>query len=650
MNQKDNALGLGHFLEHHHWLQALELLEYQLDRKKTNRHFWTLEMFYYEKLRESFDRLRTKKYFNSKVANSLFYGLSREFAVVPHTIPKSNLGLRRYKFMACPIRILYYAIGVYLLKLTEEYLKDYDKHAHICSHYGGKLEFFREKFKLEPESVFYLSHYKDFCEEVKKENENDTDRKIVIRLDIQNYFEELSIPKLLKLLEERVKPSIRKEMCYDEATQAHLVSFFDFMVAGASGIPQSENNIISSFIGYLFLVFGDLYLDDEVRKYGDSVESHRIVRYMDDIYISITFKEENGDLRAMFNSLAIRISDCLYEKLGLRLNPKTTIYRLKYEDDRNALEGSLKKVSQGMEIPVEENGDPPEEKINGIFAQLKKLKGFPIGPHFQGHFKSNRAEEEFNEEQFEDLLKGVYDDEVMTLMKDPDCPFYRSRLRRILLGSGGFDFELVNAYPKPIIILILVCTDVAQKFEGFLLSKSEFTSRDVSLALTYLCQNQFAPNQLLDLLRDSPQIKEIMEIFTQEGLYSESLGYYELTEEQTLNIRQPNVIEQIRLRVLAEQKEDFSVALNHLLNEIHAICGAFDEKSKRVRRYDAPKVSAFLKRRNVPHETYTQVRNLFDRRNKTLVSHADPIAWTVTKEEYEGYRSHVGKCLKHLLS
>jgi len=35
--------------------------------------------------------------------------------------------------------------------------------------------------------------------------------------------------------------------------------------------------------------------------------------------------------------------------------------------------------------------------------------------------------------------------------------------------------------------------------------------------------------------------------------------------------------------------------------------------------------------------------------DKSPVSHADPIAWTVTESEYEDYRYHVGECLKQLL-
>ena len=179
--RKDIAPRLGYFLEHSHWLEGLKLLKYQLEIKKENRHFRTLEMCYYEKLEQSLEKLEDKEYFNTRIANNLFYGLRKEFAVFPYMIPKSNLGLRRYKFMACPMRVLYYAVGIYLLELSKDYLKE--NHCsldRIHASYGGKLSLNDEgKLKLKPDRIYYKTHYEEFCREVKKENKKDTERKVV---------------------------------------------------------------------------------------------------------------------------------------------------------------------------------------------------------------------------------------------------------------------------------------------------------------------------------------------------------------------------------------------------------------------------------------------------------------------------------------
>ena len=652
MNQNNFPNTVGHFLDHRHWVQALQLLKFQLKAKKKNKHFNTLEMFYYEKFEASFAELESEEYFKNKVANNLFYGLNKEFAVIPYTIPKSNLGLRQYKFMTCPLRILYYAIGLYLLELSQEYLQDRKPHKHIDANYGGNL-FFDEnqELNLKLNHIFYKPHYKQFRKSLRQEIKDNTERKVVIKLDIENYFDELSIPKLLHLLKKRVKPSIRQKMRYKAKTRAQLVSFFDFVMGRTSGIPQSDNNIISSFIGYLFLVFGDLFLNDELRKYDDLVDDYKIIRYVDDIYVSITFKEQSSDWfgiqsmglrRKVLNSLAPRISDRLYEKLGIRLNPnKTRLYQLDNEDDKEALERNLKKVSQGFEIADEENNEPPTDKIENIFKQLEKLK-HSASPYFQEHAELD-----------EEMLKEVYDEKVQQVLEKPDN---KDRLKEIFMdsfnfgfmGFDGFDFELVNADPSPIIILILACDDVSQEFEKFLLSKKNLTSRDVYLILSYLRQIEFKHDKLLDLLKQNPQMKEVMEIFEAGGVLPKSPSYGGLTEEQTLEIAQPHIIEQIRLRRSHERKEEYSVALNHLLNEIQAICFVLDDPVENEDKYKAPAVLKFLDHQKVSDETRTQIQNLFDQRNETPVSHPKRTASAVTKKKYLNYRSHVRDCLKHL--
>ena len=648
-DNSSTASELGYFLDHRHWIEALKLLEYQLERKRENRHFNKLEMCYYERLEKDFQNLKDKEYFTTRIANNRFYGLSKEFAVVSYTVPKSSLGLRRYKFMTCPMRVLYYAIGIYLLELSKGYLRERDNlRQPIRASYGGDLDFNDQgELILKSDRVYYKSHYEDFCDEVRKENEGSIEHKVVIRLDIQNYFDELSVPRLLELLKTFVDDSTRRGMHYDEATQAQLVSFFDFVAGGTAGIPQSNNNIISNFIGHLFLSFGDIFLNDELQKYSDLLDSRSILRYMDDIYISLVFKEQDNDLRTKFNSVVPCISDCLNEKLGLRLNPKTMIFRLREDDDRKALERNLKMVSPDG-TGYADNTDSPKKTIKNIFKQLKKLKDFPIAPYFQGYFKSN-----FDEEEFKDALNGIYDDNVQKML----AARYKPHLRKIFRGSSGFDFQLVNAAPVPIIILILMCGDVRKDFEKFLFSKTHLTSRDISLSLSYFCQigfthssqTELTQNKLLELLKQDSQLNDIVEILEVGELSPESPGYFDLTKEQTLKVKEPYILEQIKLRILCEQKGEYSVALNHLLNEIQAICHALEGTTTKLKKYGQTRVIEFLDAQKVPYETWGQIEKLFDRRHKSTIFHPDPIAWSVAEDEYIGYRSHVANCLKYLL-
>src|SRR5688572_19928291 len=156
---------LHHFLEQQFWEEAIRLLKYQLWAKRKNRHFNTLSLFYYEKLCPE-PKIQAEEYFQSRVSNNLFYGLEKEYWVIHYTIPKANLGLRKYKFFSYPMRIVYYAIRLYLTQLAQQFLFDYylNYAKHVFSRYGGNLRF-DEKTKqliLPYESIWYKPHYQAF--------------------------------------------------------------------------------------------------------------------------------------------------------------------------------------------------------------------------------------------------------------------------------------------------------------------------------------------------------------------------------------------------------------------------------------------------------------------------------------------------------
>lgn len=629
---------LGYFLSHRYWTNALGLLEYQLSLKATNKHFNTLSMFYYEGLDKSNkDLVKDETYFTNRIANNLLYGLEREFAIHSYPIPKSNLGLRKYRFFTYPMRIAYYAVGLYIVRLAQEVIQQYYHcHKHIHSNYGGRLTFDdQNNLHLTYDSVWYKPHYQRFRKRVRKEVSGDVQHKVVIHLDIQNYFEEIPVPVLLNFLAEYIKPSIQKEMRFDSITRGQIASFFDFIANGRSGIPQTDNDVVSSFIGHLYLIFGDLLIDQELRKDNSIIREHAIIRYMDDMYVSLTFCENvsRASKEVFISSLAPRIADCLYQRLSLRLNTKTKLFWLNSSEDKETLLRNLKRVSPGYDLADDDNKIDPNEKIKLIFRQFEKLKESSLDPTFN-------ARGDLDEE----ILKEVYNNSVSQLFRKKENS---TRIHDIF---DGFNFDLVIAQPREILIVLLVDPAASERFKQFLLAKQNLTSRDVHLVLNYLCQTDFQSRELVDLLKGNEAMQRIMEIYSESVIATAKPGYFDLGDAQVLKIAAyPNVIEQIRLRVQSERRHEYSIALNHLLNEIHTICYKLDKQRIEEKQYEAPKVSEFLISKKVPHETCLKIRNLFDRRNKNPVSHADPIAWPVGQDEYSDYHKHVGICLKHIV-
>ena len=499
---------------------------------------------------------------------------------------------------------------------------------------GGQLKFDNstDDLILNYGSVWYKRHYIGFRNRVRKELDAKLTHKVIIKLDIQNYFEDLSIPILLGFLRRVLKSSIQKKFRFDPITISQISIFYDFLASGRNGIPQADNDISSSFIGYLYLVFGDLFLDQKLSSLKTVLKDYSIIRYMDDMYLSIEFQKSipRDQREAFVNLLAAEIADYFYQKLGLRLNTKTKLYWLNKKTDRKDLLNSLKKVSPGYDLPSDNKKIKPARRAKSIIQRLDQLKG--ASP--------------FDEQDglSDEIFKEIYDQDVQNLLS---TPANLSRLRKIF---ADFNFDLIVGQTREIVIIILLDKEIEKKFKEFLLKKQELTFRDCHFILTYLCQTKFRSTKLINLLSINNIMHEIMSVFSQRTLHLELPGYYGLSGKKTLRIsKYENVIDQVRLRIFAEQRRDYSVALNHLLNEIHAICYRIEGSLTTESNYDANKAVSFLERSNVSHDIRIGIRNLFDRRNKNPVSHADKIAWPVDETEYLEYRNHVGKCLHCIL-
>jgi AbiA family abortive infection protein len=660
-NQLIYPAEIRYFLGYHFWQNAIKLLKYQIElKRKGHNHFKKFSMFYYEKLDPVASAIEEEDYFNQRVGSGLFYGLSKEYSILSYNVPKWNgVGLRSYKFISYPLRVLFYAIGLYIVKLSQEYLSEYltNTRERIFSYYGGRLSFDKQELHpLNKKSVYFLEHYKDFARKVKQEKSGNLQNKFVIRFDIQNYYDDISIPILLNYLDKYVKSSTKQELKFDQTTKAQLISFFNYLAKGKSGIPQADNDIVSSFIGYLYLTFADMMIDDELNQDSQNILNHKIIRYMDDVYVSVEFIDTlEGHKRDRYaEELAFRIAEMLFNRLQLRLNVKTKLYRLDNPFDVDELLKSVKKVSPGNEIVEVDNeeGESPdsasesdEEKMdpNEIVALLFKVLE---------KLKTGRLNDKFERLDEEDLerLKDVYDRPIEQLLKKPEN---LNQIEEIF--DENFDFDLVSITPTPIMIMILVSERATRFFREFLLAKEDLNTKDLSLILNFLCQIDFSDTELLEKVKASSHMSQIFQLFDTNELFISSPGYYALKDDQVLWLSDKNtVIEQVRLRVESEHKGNFSHALNHLLNEVQSIFYLSDPSviDSEITDYRATRAQDFMNTRKVPNLVGLKIKNLFDRRNTTPVSHAgieNKVSWAVDTDEYKDYQSNVGECLKHIL-
>jgi AbiA family abortive infection protein len=536
----------------------------------------------------------------------------------------------------------------------------HSKLRNVQSFYGGKLYYKKRELIVNKVNIYYRSHYEEFKAKVEDEIKIEKQNKVILKLDIENYFGEISIPILLDKLESFIKPSVKSEMKFDIFTKDQILFFFSFMMKNMSGIPQSENNIISNFIGYLYMSLGDFILDDLLKRHSEIILDYKVIRFVDDIYVSIRFSEHiSYDKQKEFTLyIASEIAESLYTALKLRLNLKTRAYHLVEEEDAGELLSRIKDFADSHEgaafdydtflsedetetvyvddAPYESNEKPPQELLDDIFEELDKLKNSNVEEFF---IRSNAPI--LSEEVFQSIFKKS----VYTLARKTE--------NREKLGSAfeDFNFDLIKVKSLEIIILLLLNERSKQQFRNFLLQKKSITTSDADLIIKYLCQVDFEDRLLLSKLSENQLLKEVVSLILEPKLACAVPGHYSLT---CMHIRKlssmPEVIEQIRMRVFHERSQSYSVALNHLLNEIHGLCIRKEAADKR--QYDVNDVFKLLTSNNIPCETRIKIRNLFDRRNSNGVSHpgsGNNMAWEVTKEEYLDYYKHVGECFERLL-
>ena len=147
--------------------------------------------------------------------------------------------------------------------------------------------------------------------------------------------------------------------------------------------------------------------------------------------------------------------------------------------------------------------------------------------------------------------------------------------------------------------------------------------------------------------------KEIINGAEEGQAYIKNPGYYNLDIEDWPEIyNKDSILQQIELRVLNERKCSYSIALNHLVNEIQSICFYLDDTvDEEQSRYRASDVDKFLAGK-VSYVSKNNIQNLFKRRNNNCVSHSgidELLSQGVSKVEYEKYKENVGRCLKELV-
>lgn len=638
---------LANFLNYNLWAEAKKLLDYQIEAKKKNAHFKNLSMYAYEKITDTEkDKIESEQYFEKYIATGLCYLFPQIFYAKTYGVPKSGLGIRKFQFISYPLRILHYAIGLYIYNLTDIFRENVlCVNDEISSFYGGSLRKDAGSFIRDYQTIYYKPHYREFQKKVYSQIGNAGENSFLIKLDIQNCFEDISITKMLNNLDGNLNPSTLKENNFDATTKSEIQYFYNFLLNGNEGIPQDYNDILSKLLSQIFLSFVDLTFEDDVNLVD--VNSYKILRYVDDYYIFVKFTDET-DIDKVYKALTTltsKFAHNLYKAFDLRLNNKCTVFNLNKEEDVKDIKKRLKKVSPRNHASLDIEAKQPDEVLEQIFEAIENLIEQNIDPNLKN---LNTLEIE----RHQDNLKGIYDENVRKYLSSDEG--WQDKLKDVL---SNFDFELVKLEPPALSLLIKQFDEIEEKYEEFLMNKSNLTYKDTSAILEYLSQDGFKNEGLVEKLFKTEDLGFLERAFKQNGSKLDLIDrglYCDLNSEQLELIKDnERVLKQGKLRVLREKKEEYSVALNHLLNELHVIIWETDDDTKKtaIKKYNAQDVKNFLSKHKAvtTNKILVKVRRLFNRRNINTISHSTPISFSVSKEEYSEYKGYVKECIEKVI-
>jgi AbiA family abortive infection protein len=580
-------------------------------------------------------------------------------------MPKSGIDIRKFRFLSYPLRCLHVAIGIYLLSLSKEFRNNYyGARSRLSSFYGGDLSLdgTGSLASVSRESLYFWPHYKRFARKVRDLFTNSSSGRVIVSLDISSYFDSLDVSHLLKRLYNYNKRSKNKEHSFDVNTVSLISEFYDWISGGDGGIPQTDNNITSSFIGDLYMKIGDLYSDNILRS-NNYVKDYRLLRYVDDTYIYIEFKNNIPRYykEKISYNIVSEISQTLHEKMSLRVNSKSRLYKSGSSRDVSQLISDLSATSMTEKkaksfTSLFETKDIRSEKSKS--DKFSYLEGYPEGTvkYILEALKDLTYKYGFNryvtpklkrlDESKIKALRMVYDENVQNM-------FYKKENKKELYKIlKRIDFDAIYPQMGPILVLINMFSSIKNDFERYFVKKTNWSLEDCWICLEYILKNNKFSGPLFSRLINESSFGTVLKNPKRNTFEFSTSGYFNIKTNKIFNIHEnKKYINQIKYRKINESYNRKGVALNHLLNEIHSICFINDKEVSDINDYKSHHVVNFLYNLGLSNEGILLVRSLFDLRNMNPISHpgsTNTPTEVVSESEYKKYRKGVGICIKKI--
>jgi hypothetical protein len=629
-----------------YFIDAIRLLDKQIDYNNKNPLFLINFDFFHDKYNRKLfhNKNNIEKYYNNKINNNIFYSLENDFYIYHYPIPKWFFWIRNYTFFSYELYIVYYAIWIYIYNISKKSIEyknqlseDLEKNNSFYKTYSWtKINYNWDKVVVWKTVFKYHKHYNDFYRNIKKYSNPDTENKIIIKLDLQNFFDDINIEILLNFLDWNIINN--KEHWYNNDMKKEIIDFFHF-IWFKKWIPQSDDNLISQYLSDLFLLKSDFKIIDFLKLEWIKFS---FIRYVDDTFF-IFNESDLWKYKEQPFLLLQKFSNIIYDEVGIRLNnTKNSFFYINHIEKWKYFLKKLKNISQVSHV-IEDNDDwDIDDKIKNIFDTICKIKILPD----KDRTKSKRfmlywewSHELVYKNQDINKLNNIFskDKEWNNILKK----ILKTNNKKVIRSFKWFNFNYINFIYKPLIALIEWTKNykntnkIYKKFIKFMYRKKLNSFYDTFLLSKYIIKyySLFKKNEN-EILKSKYSFLHLF--YNDIKVLTSSINWFYKGFDLTLDIT-----EQIKYRIIFETSKDYSRAFNHLLNEFHNIIYHLDKKCKiKMKKYDQNNVKNYLLLIWYVESTYIiEVWNFFDRRNKNNISHWNWIS--IEKEEYIKYKKLV---------
>ena len=626
---------------------AIKLINKQVEIYSKSPDFSLNLEFYKEKIDYNalLDDSNRKEFFEKKIQHQLFYGLDDEFFVYQYFVPKWITGVRKYTFLSYQTLLIYYAVCLYICDLfekiysieTEVITKLLETQECLYMHSSwNQIQKIIDFNNIKPNAIRHNEHYKNIIKSIKKHSKSSTLKKYILKIDIQNFFEDIQIQRLFDFIGDNI--NLIQEKGFEQIRKEKIIDFFKYLSTNG-WLVQSDGNLASNTLADLYLVQFDFLLIDFLRKNKIQFKYHR---YVDDIYLILDDGVKITPESILYEILP-QIEELFYAQLWLRINTyKTQIWTIEDEDNWKDFIRDLKNISQVNSSPEIDEDDitPFHQKWLEFMDKVKRLRYDYLQQEWW-KIKMQTDWYSFNDifirdDTWKNLLEWLLSyDSVLELSLYP---------KNLSDAFSDFNFQNILLAPKAFLAVINRIPSIHAKFLNFFSNKSNWTfadsfliSRELIRNKKFYLSNRRKINWIIHRIIFSfhKLEKTIITPAIQEGIYGE---YY----------NDDNLCEQIKLRIMAESKKDYSIACNHLLNEFHLIIFKKSGVTGKIENFKQKEVITQITRmiRDIEIEQIRLIIDFFDRRNKNNVSHSGWI--NINDKEYLKYRRLVFYIYKQL--